>query len=515
MNKKNKSSEAKSQAKGTTRRDFLGMSAVGIAATAGALSSTAQAISESKRDSSLSPSLADSAQNDNAMSANSKPRAGAEISVWVTAGEERFAAQPALRWAQSSGAASGDAIQLDPSKQFQGILGFGGAFTDATCYTLNQMAPDTREKLLHEMFHPSEMGLSVCRTCIGSSDYSVKAYSFDDGDADPQLARFSIEHDREYILPVLREARKQNPDLFLFSSPWSPPGWMKLNGTMMGGCMRNSYLGVYAHYILKFLQGYAAEGVTIQAVTPQNEVDTDQDGKMPACAWPQEYEMAFVGRALGPMLERSGLATKIWILDHNYNLWGRVVDELEDASVRKYAGGVAWHGYVGTADMMSRVHGAYPDVEMFWTEGGPDYTEPDYLTSWCKWGATFSGILRNWCRSITGWNLALDERGRPNIGPFSCGGTVTVNSQTKEVTRSGQHWAFAHFSRAMRRGARRFESTSGAVDLQHVAAQNADSGQTLVVTNAGPARAVEVRLGGAATRVELKAGSLTTLAWKA
>jgi glucosylceramidase len=289
---------------------------------------------------------------------------------------------------------------------------------------------------------------------------------------------------------------------------------MKFNGTMLGGSMRNHYLPVYAKYLLKFLQGYAAEGVPVQAVTSQNEVDTDQDGKMPACVWPQEYEIQFVRDHLGPLLESSGMATKIWILDHNYNLWGRVVDELEDDRLRKYTNAVAWHGYVGTADMMSKVHEAFPDVEMYWTEGGPDYTEPDYLTDWCKWGATFTEVLRNWCRSITAWNLALDERGRPNIGPFSCGGVVTINSQTKEITRSGQYWAFAHYSRVIRRGARRFESRSAASELQHVGLGNPDGQQVLVVTNAGPARTIELRLANVAAEIPLKANSLTTLAWK-
>ncbi len=442
------------------------------------------------------------------------PKNGGDISVWVTAGEERFASAPRAVWGPARDTAGGNQIQLDPTKKFQDILGFGGAFTDAACYMLNQLAPPAREKLIHEMFHLSEMGLSVCRTCIGSSDYSAKLYSFDEGDPDPDLTRFSIEHDREYILPVLRQARQANPDLFLFSSPWSPPGWMKFNGSMLGGSMRNHYLGVYANYFLKFLQGYAAEGVPVQAVTPQNEVDTDQDGRMPACIWPQEDEIAFVREHLGPLLERCGISTKIWILDHNYNLWGRVVDELEDDRLRKYCNAIAWHGYYGRPGMMSKVHEAYPEVEMYWTEGGPDYTDPAYLTDWCKWGATFSDVLRNWCRSITAWNLALDERGRPNIGPFSCGGVVTINSQTQEITRSGQYWAFAHYSRVVRRGARRFDSQSAAVDLQHVGLENPDGQQVLVVSNAGPARTIDLRLANLAAQILLKENSLTTLAWR-
>src|SRR5262249_40533613 len=221
----------------------------------------------------------------------------------------------------------------------------------------------------------------------------------------------------------------------------------------------------------------------IQAITSQNEVDTDQDGRMPACLWGQEYEIEFVAKHLGPQLKSKGIDTKIWLLDHNYNLWGRVICELDDPGVRNFTNAVAWHGYVGGAEMMSRVHDAHPDAEMHWTEGGPDYTSPNYATDWAEWGHTFTEVLRNCCQSITGWNLALDERGRPNIGPFSCGGLVTVQAQTKEITHSGQYWGFMHFSRMMRRGARRFDSQGTLQGVSHVACENRDGQKVLVLTN--------------------------------
>src|SRR5271170_3994913 len=481
--------------KQSSRRDFLGISVVAVAAA-------------------IAPKEAVGETAPTSAPGHSSPSDGAQISVWVTSGDAHFAGAPPAQWTSATATPGADRIILNPATKFQEILGFGGAFTDGTCYTLNQLAAPAREQLLHEMFHPSEIGLSVCRTCVGSSDYSTKVYSFDDGEADPQLTRFSIAHDREYILPILRQARQANPEMFLFSSPWSPPGWMKFNGSMLGGSMRKYYFAVYAQYYLKFLQAYAAEGAPVQALTTQNEVDTDQDGKMPACIWPQEYEIQFLRDHLGPLLESTGTPTKIWILDHNYNLWGRVMDSLEDEKLRNYTNAVAWHGYVGTPDMMSRVHDSFPDTEMHWTEGGPDYKDPDYLTDWWKWGRTFSGILRNWCRSITSWNLALDEQGRPNLGPFPCGGVVTINSQTKEVIRSGQYWAFAHYSRVVRRGARRFDSQSTAVDLYHVAVENPDGQHVLVVSNAGAARTVQLQLGNMAASVPLKAKSLTTLVWK-
>ena len=472
-----------------TRRDFLKLSATGLAAGTAAEALPAWG----------SP-------------ASPNPAAG-EIAVHVTSGKRRFEAAPSVAWRSNSRPPSAEIITLNPEKKFQEILGFGAAFTDASCYMFNQLSPGARDQLFHELFHPSELGLNVCRTCIGASDYSTELYSFDEGDPDPDLNRFSIDHDRAYLLPSLRQAAKVNPELFLFSSPWSPPGWMKANGSMLGGSMRKKHFASYAQYFLKFLQAYAAEGVTIQAVTSQNEVDTDQDGRMPACLWGQEYEIEFVKRHLGPLLKANGIPAKIWLLDHNYNLWGRVICELDDPDVRKYTNAVAWHGYVGGASMMSKVHEAHPDAEMHWTEGGPDYTSPDYATDWAQWGHTFAEALRNWCQSLTGWNLALDEKGRPNIGPFTCGGLVTIHSQSKEITRSGQYWAFAHFSRLIRRGARRFDSQGMLPKVEHVACENPGGQKVLVVSNEGAARSVALQIGSMAAELPLEADSVTTLSW--
>ncbi len=440
------------------------------------------------------------------------PVPSGEIQVRVTGGTYRYWTAPSLTW-RAAGKSAENVIEVNPATKFQEMLGFGAAFTDAACYTFNRLPASAREQLFHNLFHPSEMGLNVCRTCIGASDYSTEAFSYDEGEPDPEMARFSIAHDQAYVLPMMREARKVNPDLFLFSSPWSPPGWMKAGGSMLGGSMRQRYFAPYAKYFVKFLQAYASEGVPIQAVTVQNETDTDQDGRMPACSWPQEYEIGFVKNHLGPALQKNGLKTKIWVLDHNYNLWGRAVSELDDPDLRKYCDSVAFHGYVGTADMMSKVHDAHPDCSLYWTEGGPDYTVPDYATDWANWGKTFTEAIRNWCRAVTGWNLALDEKGRPNIGPFTCGGMVTIHSETREITRSGQYWAFGHFSRNVRRGARRIESRCKLGGVDQVAFENPGGQKVLVVTNSGEAKKMSVKQAGKAADFQLPASSIATLTW--
>jgi glucosylceramidase len=234
---------------------------------------------------------------------------------------------------------------------------------------------------------------------------------------------------------------------------------------------------------------------------------------MPACIWPQEYEADFVRANLGPLFQRRGIKAKIWLIDHNYNLWGRAIGELETPDVRKYANAIAWHGYVGQPEWIDRVHSAYPDVEMHWTEGGPDYKDPHYSNDWASWSVTFTGILRRWCRSITAWNFALDESGRPNIGPFSCGGLVTIHSQTKEVSYSGQYWAFSHYSRFVKRGARRLES-HGSGDTQHVGFENPDGTCVLILTNSGPATSVQIRVGQKAASLQLDKDSISTLEWR-
>jgi glucosylceramidase len=473
-----------------TRRDFMKITAAGVATAA-----VAEAL----------PAAAKSFIIPTGTSGTVKVRQTTETKRFVEAGS--------VQW-RPAGDTLSNAISIDESTKFQEILGFGGAFTDAACHNFGGLEKTQREELLHEFFDPKEMNFSVGRTCIGSSDYSCRPFSYSDGEADPELKKFSIEHDREHILPVLRASREINPELFLLGSPWSPPGWMKANGTMLGGSMKKKFYGTYAKYMLKFLQAYRAEGVNVNAVTSQNEVDTDQDGAMPACLWGQEYEIEFITRQLGPELAKSGLDTKIWILDHNYNLWGRVLGQLEDPALNKYVDGVAWHPYAGQPTAMSKVRNAYPDKHMYWTEGGPDYTDPRYLTDWTKWSTTFTGVLRNWSRCIIGWNLALDEVGKPNIGPFPCGGIVTIDSKTKEIRRSGMYWAFAHYSRAVRRGALRVESTGDIKDVSHVAFINTDGSRVAVVTNTGGPIKVSLKANGMAAEVSLPADSVSTLTWQ-
>ena len=439
------------------------------------------------------------------------------VKVWGTFRDQRHAAQSPLEWKRGSRAAA-DAIQLNTNATKQEILGFGAAITESSAYVLSRLNEGERAPIMHDLFAPDKLALNVCRTCIGSSDYATKAYNYDESsDPDPDLREFSIDHDKEFYLPILREARKVNPELFLFSSPWSPPGWMKPNKSMLGGAMRKQSFDPYARYFVKFLEGYKAEGVEINAVTVQNETDAEQEGHMPACLWAQEQEMEFAAKFLGPAIRKAGLDVKIWLLDHNYSLWGRAVDELSDRAVYDAVDGIAWHGYVGDVSGMTRVHDAFPGKNAYWTEGGPDINQPDYQTDFARWGAEFNGILNNWARSITGWNVALDEKGRPNIGPFSCGGTITIDNATHKVIYSGQYWAFAHYTKHIQRGARVFATNAlgdlSGTGVSHAGFKNGDGGYVVVLANRGAEKRVQLLLDENTLDVDLPANSVQTLVW--
>lgn len=434
------------------------------------------------------------------------------IRMVVTSERQRHAENPSLAWGKKSAAVASDVVAVDGSQRYQPILGFGAALTDASCFLLSQMDRASRQRFLSETYSPQHMGLNFGRCAIGSSDYSRSVFNYDDVAGDVEMRHFSTAHDDKYLLPMMREIRKVNPDLFLLATPWSPPGWMKTYGSMLGGWMSTEYLAPYARYLSLFLAAYNKAGAKINAITSQNEVETDQAGRMPACYWTPEMEEVFVRDHLGPQLKKDGLDPQIWLLDHNYDLWKRVNWQLRDERLRQYVAGIAWHGYLGTPDMMSRVHDLYPDMPFYWTEGGPDITDPNYAKDWTKWGKIFTDVFANWCRGIITWNLMLDEHGQPNIGPFACGGLVTLRKDG-QIVESGQYWALRHFSQHIRRDAVRILSHSDSSELHHVAMRNPDGETVLVLTNTSGDRTVRLVDGENFAGASLPRNSVTTLTW--
>ena len=177
----------------------------------------------------------------------------------------------------------------------KGFVGCGVAITGASCYNLALMNKEDRQKLLKHLYTSEGLNMKIGRLTIGSSDYSAELYSYDDVEGDVELKHFSIDRDKDYIIPMIKEILEIKPDLKLFASPWSPPGWMKTGGSLGGGYMREKYLDVYAEYFVKYVKAYEAEGIKISAVTIQNEPETHQNGQMPACRWHPDTEAKFAG----------------------------------------------------------------------------------------------------------------------------------------------------------------------------------------------------------------------------
>ncbi len=338
-------------------------------------------------------------------------------------------------------------------KEGPAINGFGVAITGSSCYLLNQMQQQEREAFLEDIYGEKGLHLTVGRVSIGASDYSPELYTYDDIPDDRELKHFSVEREKAYVLPMLKEIKDKQPDLFLLGSPWSPPGWMKTGGCICGGFMREEFLDCYAEYFLKYLEAFEEEGIRVDAVTPQNEVLTDQGGVSPACIWHPDIEAKFI-MVLREKLTRAGRNTRIWMLDHNFSLWNRVLCQFKDhPGLLEACDEVALHYYKGDAAQIESLKEAYPTLKFHFTEGGPRMYD-HYDTDWCKWGIVISRALNAGCETFIGWNLMLDELGRPNVGPFFCGGLVTKDSRTGELSYSGQYRAFKHFSGLIQPGAK-------------------------------------------------------------
>lgn len=324
------------------------------------------------------------------------------------------------------------------------FIGFGAAITGSSCYNLSLMESSERHTFLKKIYSEEGLNLKIGRLTIGSSDYSAEIYTYDDIENDISLEHFSIERDKNYIIPIIKEILQINPHLTLFASPWSPPAWMKTGGSVGGGYMREKYLECYANYILKYIKAYEAEGIKISAITPQNEPEAGQNGFMPACIWHPDIEAKFIS-TLRKKFNENNIDTKIWCYDHNFLGANRVAWCLKEyPALKDECDGIAFHYYHGTIEQTAFIKEKYPNLRLHFTEGGPRLYD-NYATDWCKWTLMMIKALNNGYSSFTGWNLMLDETGGPNVGPFFCGGLITRNSISGELSYSGQYKAFRHF----------------------------------------------------------------------
>lgn len=412
-------------------------------------------------------------------------------------------------------------IDVDTTRRYQTIVGFGAALSDASAWLIQHtLTPPRRDSLLQELFgREPGIGFSFVRVDVGSSDFSLRHYSYDDGAKgafDSTLANFSIAPDREETLPILKQALTINPRLTVMASPWSAPAWMKTSSSLIKGTLRPEAYSLFAEYFRKFIEAYAAEGVPVHLISLQNEPHFEPDN-YPGMRLTPAQRALLVREHFGPLFARVGIKTQILDWDHNWDEPNSPLAVLADSGARRFVAGVAWHCYGGEVSAQSTVHDKYPDKDTYFTECSGGEWAPKFADN-LVWNVRtlIIGATRNWARGVLMWNLALDEKHGPHTGGCAdCRGVVTINSTDGSIVRNEEYYAFAHASRFVRPGAVRVASSSGVEGIESVAFQNADDGSiALIVVNTNATeKAFAVHVGGRTFDYSLPAGAVGTFCW--
>jgi glucosylceramidase len=442
-----------------------------------------------------------------------------------------------------AGAARGPAIVIDRTLQMQSIDGFGFALTGGSAELLIKMAPAARAKTLKQLFatDANNLGVSYLRLSIGASDMNSGVYSYDDlapGETDPELNRFDLGRDRKDVLPVLKEILAIAPKIKILGSPWSAPAWMKTNGNVRGGALKEESYPAYARYLARYVQEMRKEGVEIDAITIQNEPLNSKN--TPSMQWQLNQQLVFLRDHLYPAFTRAGLKTKVILFDHNLDRPDYPLALLADPVISQFADGSGFHHYGGDMAAMSKVHLARPDKNIYFTE--------QMIVE--RPGSAMIGIAaavkrmivdttRNWTRNVILWNLAADPNNDPhtdNGGCSMCQGAITIDKDA--VSFNLAYYTIAHASKFVRPGSVRVGSTNrgdqtvsltedeerpglkriAVVEntqvLPNVAFQTTDGKTVLVVVNdTYAATSFAIQDKGQSANVRLSPGAVGTYVW--
>jgi glucosylceramidase len=386
----------------------------------------------------------------------------ADVEMWITAGDKsKLLTKTTLSFKEN--AVDTVVVEVDTTKRFQSIDGFGYALTGGSAFLMHEkLDAETSKALLKELFltDSSGIGISYLRVSIGASDLDDHVFSYNDlpsGKTDKELQYFTLEEDRKHLIPVLKEILVLNPTIKIMASPWSAPTWMKTNNHAKGGSLKPAYYDAYAKYFVKYINEMKKEGVTIDAVTLQNEPENPNN--TPSMIMTAEEQANFVKNNLGPAFEAAGLKTKIVVFDHNCDHPEYPITVLNDADAKQYIDGSAFHLYLGEIEAMSKVRETHPDKAIYfteqWTSGEGDFAGD------LQWHVKnlIIGAFRNWSRNVLEWNLAADPQFNPHTsdgGCTLCQGALTIGDNT--VTRNVSYYVIAHASKFVPDGSVRIES---------------------------------------------------------
>ncbi len=410
-------------------------------------------------------------------------------------------------------------IDVDPSHKFQTMDGFGLALTGGSAQLIMRMSAPQRAALLQELFGrgTGDIGISYLRVSLGSSDMNDHPFTYDDlppGETDPDLAKFSLGPDQTSVVPVLQQILAINPSIPILATPWSAPAWMKTNGELKGGNLKPEYYDLYARYFLKYVQTMEASGIHIAAVTPQNEpLNPDNT---PSLVMQASEEDQFIRQSLGPIFREAGVSTKIIVYDHNCDRPDYPLAILADPQARQYVDGSAFHLYAGDITALTKVHDAWPDKNIYFTEqmvvDDPNDARLD-IASPVK--DLMIGAPRNWSRTVLLWNLAADPHFEPHTndgGCPVCEGAVTIDGD--KVTRNAAYYTIAHASKFVPPGSVRIAS-SASDTVPNVAFLTPQGLTVLIVANSGASpQDFQIRWRGKRAAATLSAGAVATYVWK-
>lgn len=385
-------------------------------------------------------------------------------------------------------------VWVDAAATFQPFVGIGGALTDASAEIFAKLPKERQQELLTALYDPNKgIGYTLARTNIQSCDFSSGTYSYV-GDNDPQLKTFSVSHDEQYRIPLIKQAiAAAGGHLRLFVSPWSPPAWMKDNNSVTGGGhLKPEFDQSWANFYIKFIKTYEAKGIPIWGLTLQNEPMATQ--RWESCIYSAEDERDFIKNFLGPTLQKAGMADKKLIAwDHNRDLiYQQASTILEDPAAAKYIWGIGFHWYETWTggpmlfDNVKMVNQAFPGKNLIFTEGCKEKFSFDSLQNWSlgeRYGYSMINDFNSGCTGWTDWNILLDENGGPNHTGNFCFAPVHADTRNGQLIYTNAYYYIGHFSKFVRPGARRIAASSNRTTLQTTAFVNKDGSIVVVVMN--------------------------------
>jgi glucosylceramidase len=408
-------------------------------------------------------------------------------------------------------------ISIDEATTYQSIDGFGYTLTGGSAEVINSLSATKKGELLQELFGSGDNSIKVSylRVSIGASDLNSAPFTYDDmpvGQTDPTLANFSLAPDMTHVIPLLKEILAINPNIKILGSPWSPPVWMKDNGSFIGGSLQPQYHAVYAQYFVKYIQAMKAQGITIDAITPQNE--PLHPGNNPSLLMQASQQAEFIKNHLGPAFQTANINTKIIIYDHNCDRPDYPISILNDPAAKAFINGSAFHLYAGDISALSSVRTAHPDKAVYFTE---QYTPSNgNFGGDLKWHLknVIIGSTRNWSRIALEWNLANNGAFGPHTpgGCTVCKGAITVETNSV-YTKNVGFYIIAHASKFVPPGSIRIASNSVG-NLNNVAFKTAAGQKVLIVENDGANTEIfNIKYNGKWIIATLPGGAVGTFVW--